>query len=313
MLSLVWHRACLCCVPLPHVTEHWKERTCTGPHRTAETTTFKTAQRLNSELHPCLPCFIGIDVGFQPAYLGPRANPPLGGTGVSVAGSARLRPVVVAVLVVDDARGVVVQRLNAADRADLHPRFPAGFAAVLPLLCHPAGEQCNKKKQNTSEDILGLIPSTFTARFHKSITYMGGGQGFWLQSLMSPLGFMLDLLQKLLWTILLSTFLRQPYRRYCFPAATIVFNKRMHRTKEKSRATHRLFFLNGRLCCTSTAELGAVGPFLRSPLVGAVLHQHVVLNGNVAVHVVHHVLVRQIHILVSVELHLQTGRSSSNI
>lgn len=29
-------------------------------------------------------------------------------------------------------------------------------------------------------------------------TYIGGGQGFWLQSLMSPLGFMLDLLQKLL-------------------------------------------------------------------------------------------------------------------
>lgn len=48
---------------------------------------------------------------------------------------------------------------------------------------------------------------------------MGGGQGFWLQSLVSPLGFMLDLLQKLLWTILLSTFLLQPYRRYCFPTA----------------------------------------------------------------------------------------------
>lgn len=24
MVSLVWHRACRCCVPLPHVTEHWK-------------------------------------------------------------------------------------------------------------------------------------------------------------------------------------------------------------------------------------------------------------------------------------------------
>lgn len=48
--------------------------------------------------------------------------------------------------------------------------------------------------------------------------HTGGGQGFWLQSLTSPLGFMLDLLQKLLWTILLSTFRRQPYRRYCFPA-----------------------------------------------------------------------------------------------
>lgn len=112
------------------------------------------AKRLNSEssLHPCLPCFIasGIDAGFQPAYLRPRSNPPLGGTGVSVAGSARLRPVVVTVLVVDDACGVVVQRLNATDRADLHPRFPAGLAAVLPLLCHPAGEQCKEKRRNTA-------------------------------------------------------------------------------------------------------------------------------------------------------------------
>lgn len=48
--------------------------------------------------------------------------------------------------------------------------------------------------------------------------HTGGGQGFRLQSLTSPLGFMLDLLQKLLWTILLSTFRLQPYRRYCFPA-----------------------------------------------------------------------------------------------
>lgn len=54
---------------------------------------------------------------------------------------------------------------------------------------------------------------------HKCNAYIGGGQGFWLQSLVSPLGFMLDLLQKLLWTILLSTFLLQPYRRYCFPTA----------------------------------------------------------------------------------------------
>lgn len=48
--------------------------------------------------------------------------------------------------------------------------------------------------------------------------HMGEGQDFWLQSLTSPLGFMLDLLQKLLWTILLSTFRLQPYLRYCFPA-----------------------------------------------------------------------------------------------
>lgn len=53
--------------------------------------------------------------------------------------------------------------------------------------------------------------------------YMGGGQGFWLQSLITPRGFTLDLLQKVLWTILLSTFLLQPYRRYCFPAAMVDF------------------------------------------------------------------------------------------
>lgn len=54
---------------------------------------------------------------------------------------------------------------------------------------------------------------------------------------------------------------------------------------------------------TSTAGLGAVGPFLWSPLVGTVLHQHVVLNGWVTVHV-HHVLIRQIHILISMQFHL---------
>lgn len=56
--------------------------------------------------------------------------------------------------------------------------------------------------------------------YFQNITYIGGGQGFWLQSLVSPRGFMLDLLQKLLWTILLSTFLLQPYRRYCLPAVS---------------------------------------------------------------------------------------------
>lgn len=54
---------------------------------------------------------------------------------------------------------------------------------------------------------------------------MGAGQGFWMQSLVS-LGFMLDLLQKLLWTILLSTFLLQPYRRYCLPTAGVNTNKK---------------------------------------------------------------------------------------
>lgn len=55
--------------------------------------------------------------------------------------------------------------------------------------------------------------------------------------------------------------------------------------------------------------LGAEGPFLWCPLIGALLHQHVVLNGRVAVHV-HHVLVGQVHILVAVEFHLQTEKAN---
>lgn len=86
-------------------------------------------------------------VEHQPTYLGPGADPPLGGAGVAVAGSACLGPVVVAVLVVDDPRAVVVQRLDAADRAHLHPRLAAGLAAVLPLLRHPAGEGRSKKNR----------------------------------------------------------------------------------------------------------------------------------------------------------------------
>lgn len=65
---------------------------------------------------------------------------------MAVAGSPCLGPVVVAVLVVDDSRAVVVQRLDAADRAHLHPRLAAGLAAVLPLLRHPAGEGRQRKK-----------------------------------------------------------------------------------------------------------------------------------------------------------------------
>lgn len=34
VLSLVWQRACLCCVPLPHVTEHWRHKTWTVTHIT---------------------------------------------------------------------------------------------------------------------------------------------------------------------------------------------------------------------------------------------------------------------------------------
>ena len=84
----------------------------------------------------------------RPAYLWPRPDFPLGGTGVPVAGSARLGPVVVAVFVVDGARGVIVWRLDTADRADLHPRLSTWLAAVLPLPCHPAGEtQREREKQ----------------------------------------------------------------------------------------------------------------------------------------------------------------------
>lgn len=90
-----------------------------------------------------------------PTYLGPGADPPLGGAGVAVAGSPRLGPVVVAVLVVDDPRAVVVQRLDAADRAHLHARLAAGLAAVLPLLRHPAGGG-RKKTEEQQTRVSGL-------------------------------------------------------------------------------------------------------------------------------------------------------------
>lgn len=74
---------------------------------------------------------------------------------MAVAGAPGLGPVVVAVLVVDEPRAVVVQRLHAADRAHLHPRLAAGLAAILPLLRHPAGEGREKKC-----DVSGLsLPS----------------------------------------------------------------------------------------------------------------------------------------------------------
>lgn len=150
-------------------------------------------------------------------HLGPGAEPPLGGAGVAVAGPPGLGPVVVAVLVVDDPRAVVVQRLHAADRAHLHPGLAAGLAAVLPLLRHPAaGGRGTERGEHTCEWPLAACRSLIGRA-----AYMGGGQGFWLQSRMSARGFRLDLLQKLLLTILLSTFLLQPYRRYCFPAETV--------------------------------------------------------------------------------------------
>lgn len=125
---------------------------------------------------------------------------------------------------------------------------------------------------------------------------MGGGQGFWLQSLMSPLGFMLDLLQKLLWTILLSTFLLQPYRRYCFPTVEGHEEFQKRQSHKMHKGDLKVFSL---LYCTSITGLGAIGPSFWSPLIGTVLYQHVVLNGKVTLHV-HHVLIRQIHILISI-------------
>lgn len=73
-------------------------------------------------------------------YLRPGPHPPLGGAGLAVAGSAGFWPVVVAVLVVDGARGVVLRRLHAADGSDLQSRLSAGFTAVLPVSCNPAVE-----------------------------------------------------------------------------------------------------------------------------------------------------------------------------
>lgn len=74
-------------------------------------------------------------------YLRPGSHPPLGGAGLAVAGSAGFWPVVIAVLVVDGARGVVLRRLHAADGSDLQSRLSAGFAAVLPVSCNPAVER----------------------------------------------------------------------------------------------------------------------------------------------------------------------------
>lgn len=52
---------------------------------------------------------------------------------------------------------------------------------------------------------------------------------------------MLDLLQKLLWTILLSTFLLQPYRRYSFPTAR-GDGKMNSCYKQKNRHANRKWF-----------------------------------------------------------------------
>lgn len=121
VLSRVWHRAFLCCVPLPHVTEHCKQ----ARRYSSNSKTLKGERQSRG----------------RPVYLRPGSHPPLGGAGLAVAGSAGFWPVVVAVFVVDGARGVVLRWLHAADGSDLQSCLPAGFAAVLPVSCNPAVER----------------------------------------------------------------------------------------------------------------------------------------------------------------------------
>lgn len=92
------------------------------------------------------------------------------------------------------------------------------------------------------------IPEWYFKIWCHDYTYMGGGQDSWLQLLVSPLGFILDLLQKVLWTILLSSFLLQPYRRYCFPTKEGNGKRPEHKdttTGKKNADTwpHKQFFL----------------------------------------------------------------------
>ena len=71
-------------------------------------------------------------------HLVPRPRFPLGRAGHSVTGPAALRPVARAVLAVHRAVGAVVERLEAAHRAQLVAGSAAGFGAVLPLFSRPA-------------------------------------------------------------------------------------------------------------------------------------------------------------------------------
>lgn len=135
VLSRVWHRAFLCCVPFPHVTEHCKQaRRCVCYRANSKMLKGETQSR------------------GRPAYLRPGSHPPLGGAGLAVAGSAGLWPVVVAVFVVDGARGVVLRWLHAADGPDLQSRLSAGFAAVLPVSCNPAVGQRNRDRLDEAKE-----------------------------------------------------------------------------------------------------------------------------------------------------------------
>lgn len=137
--------------------------------------------------------------------------------------------------VVDRACGVVIRRLDTADRADLHPRLSTWFAAVLPLPCHPNWWRA------------GLL-----------VAVSGVSSGFHV-----------GLVAEAFVNHLAVNFSSAPISQVLF---------------------------------TSTARLGAVGPSLRGPLIGTVLYQDVVLNARVTVHI-HHVLVRQIHILIPMQSH----------
>lgn len=70
-------------------------------------------------------------------YLGPGSGPPPTRTELTVAGSAALRPGVVAVLRVHGAGGVVVQGLDTAHRASLRACAPTALAAWLPFARDP--------------------------------------------------------------------------------------------------------------------------------------------------------------------------------
>lgn len=71
-------------------------------------------------------------------HLVPGPRLPLGRAGHSVAGPAALGPLAGAVLAVHGAVGAVVERLQAAHRAQLVAGGAAGFGAMLPLVRRPA-------------------------------------------------------------------------------------------------------------------------------------------------------------------------------
>lgn len=91
---------------------------------------------------PCLPQSYPSSIweeyrAKRTAYLGPGPSPPPPRAEFTVAGPAALRTVVVAVFGVHGAGGVVVQRLNTADRAHLHASSPTALSTRLPFTGDP--------------------------------------------------------------------------------------------------------------------------------------------------------------------------------